>query len=337
MGYTKYALIRYRILDNCFRNNGRMYFIEDLIKECEIKLREIDPNTKGISKRTIQYDIIFMKSADGWNIDLESIPYGKRTYYRYRDSNFSINNMPLSEFEIEQLSSAMDILTQFRGMPQFEWVYELLPKLKQGIQSEGSKEVIMDFESNPFLKGSEYLGILFQAIYYKKVLKISYKPFEAEVAYDLILHPYFLKQYNSRWFLLGFNPEIEKSDWNLALDRIESIQETAIEYIKNDQIDWIEYFDDIIGVTKPVDSKLEDVVLHVIGKTAFYIKSKPLHGSQKDKWISQQILEIKLKLQINYEFQRLLFSYGDSIMVISPKSLKNNMIEGATMLLEAYK
>lgn len=318
MATNKNALIRYKVLDKCFRNLGKRYFIDDLIAECENVLLEIAPESNGISRRQIFQDIAFMESKEGWQIELAKMRDGKKVYYRYTDTSFSINNMPLSEVEINQLKATVDILSQFRGMPQFEWVNELVPKLKQGISSEEASATIMEFDSNQYLKGIEYLGSLHNAIFYKKVLSINYQPFENEFPYEVIIHPYFLKQYNNRWFLFGYNPEKEKYDWNLAIDRIVLINEINGKYIKNTTIDWQEYFEDIIGVTKPINAVLENVVLHFIGKTGNYMETKPLHGSQKSKWLDNNILEVNLQIIINYELERLILSYADSVKVIKP-------------------
>ena len=318
MATNKNAFIRYKVLDNCFRNPGRRYFIDDLIAECESVLLEIDPKSNGISRRQIFEDIAFMESKEGWSIELDKLRDGKKVYYRYADMSFSINNMPLNEVEINQLKAAVDILSQFKGMPQFEWVNELVPKLQQGIASDEVSATIMEFDSNQYLKGIEHLGPLHNAIYYKKVLTISYQPFENDSPFDVVIHPYFLKQYNNRWFLFGFNPAVKKYDWNLAIDRIISIKETKGSYQKNDKIDWQEYFEDIIGVTKPVGSELIKIILHYFGKTGKYIESKPMHVSQKSRWIDENTLEVNLELIINYEFERLILSYAESVKVLSP-------------------
>lgn len=321
MATTKYASIRYKVLDKCFRNSGKRYFIDDLIKECENELLEIDPNSNGISLRQIRDDIAFMRSPQGWNIELGDFKDGKKMYYRYTDTSFSIANMPLNEMEIIQLQSAFEILSQFKGMPQFTWIQDLLPKLKQRITIKKGTRIIMDFDNNEFLKGIENLGLLYNAIFYRKVLKVKYQPFEDEIPFDLVLHPYYLKQYNNRWFLFGFNPEEDRDDWNLAIDRIVSIKEIKSEQYKDNTIDWKYYFEDIIGVTKPLDATVERVVLRFTGKTAKYIETKPLHGSQNPKWLDEQTLEIKLDLMINYELERLILSYADSVSVITPTSL----------------
>jgi predicted DNA-binding transcriptional regulator YafY len=325
MATNKNALIRYKVLDNCFRNPGRRYFINDLVEECEQVLLDIDPESNGISRRQIFEDIAFMESKEGWGIELSKLRDGKKVYYRYANPSFSINNMPLNEVEINQLQSAADILSQFKGMPQFEWVNELIPKLKQGMASKEAATTILEFDNNQYLKGIENLGPLHNAIFYKKVLEISYQPFENDSPYNVIIHPYFLKQYNNRWFLFGYNPEKEKSDWNLAIDRIVNISEVKNKYQKNTSINWQEYFEDIIGVTKPEKAQIEDITLHFLGKTGKYMESKPLHGSQRSKWISDSILEVRLQLIINYELERLILSYADSVVVLSPNVFKETI------------
>jgi predicted DNA-binding transcriptional regulator YafY len=325
MAINKHALLRYKVLDKCFGNPGKRYFIEDLKSECEQLLKEIDPESKGISRRQILADIRFMESSDGWEIELIRHKEGKRVYFHYADSSFSINNMPLNELEINQLQDAIGALSQFEGMPQFEWVGALLPKLMQGKLTKRDMRTIMQFESNPFLKGIERLGELYNAINYKKVLSVQYQPYEIESPYALIIHPYLLKQYNSRWFLFGYNPERQKHNWNLAIDRIVSLREVAAPFHENKVIDWEEYFDDFIGVTQPEKAEIEKIVLRFSGKTARYIETKPLHGSQKVKWLDNETLEVTLQLMINYELERLILSYADSVIVLQPAHLSNSI------------
>lgn len=164
MATNKNALIRYKVLDACFRNPGKRYFIDDLIEECNRVLATIDPDSNGISRRQILDDIVFMESEEGWSVDLERQRDSRRVFYRYSDTSFSINNMPLNEMEIGQLKSAVDILSQFKGMPQFEWIHELVHKLQQGASLEEEKKTIIEFDSNQYLKGIENLGVLLSAI-----------------------------------------------------------------------------------------------------------------------------------------------------------------------------
>ncbi len=313
-------LIRYKILDQCFRNTGRKYFFQDLTNAINNVLCEIDPGYEGISRRQLFDDIAFMESPEGWSVDLEKLRENRKVYYRYADTSFSINNMPLNEVEINELKSAVDILSQFKGMPQFESLYEIIPKLKTGLVSENPKP-IMDFESNPYLKGIEFLGDFYNAIFYKKVLKVNYHPFDYIEPIELEFHPYYLKQYNNRWFVFGYNPFTDKYTWNLALDRIIRFEETKKSYQENTSIDWTEYFEDIIGVSKPEGVNTENVKLLFFGITGKYVESKPVHGSQKSKWLDKDTLEVNLEVIPNFELERLILSFGEGVKVTKPENL----------------
>ena len=96
MPTNKNAAIRYQALDKCFRDRRHRYFIEDLMDKCEEALYYYN-GVGGVSRRQIFEDIKFMESATGWSIPLERKYDGKRVYYRYEDSDFSINERPITD------------------------------------------------------------------------------------------------------------------------------------------------------------------------------------------------------------------------------------------------
>lgn len=327
MPVNRNALLRYKVLDNCFSNRGRQYTLDDLVTECSRVLIEAYPNSKGISRRQVQADIQFMESGEGWSIDLERIKSGRRMYLRYADPSFSINKSPLSAHDRSQLRDALNIISRFEGMPQFDWIREVLDKTGQHIQADQREsQPIISFDHNPFLSGFDYIRQLYQAIYNRQVLKITYQPYNVAEPMELIFHPYYLKQYNNRWFVLGLNTANNRPDWNLALDRIKHLEPTNEPYQPNHKIHWDDYFHDTIGVTKPDDRQPEDIVLLFEGITSHYILSKPLHGSQKAMWVGDA-LEVRLKVIPNYELEWILMSYADSVTVKKPEHLAARLKE----------
>ena len=334
MSLNKNAFIRYKALDECFRNTRRNFFIRDLINACNERLREFNFSERGISRRQVYEDIRFMESEAGWKVQLKKERINKEVAYSYFDPNFSISQMPISSIEAEQLRLVADILVQFQGVAHFEWVSELIPKFKEGALSNQTKLVAFDY--NPYLKGLNYLPQLYDAIQSCRVLHIDYHPFQQEKSTKFILHPYYLKEYNNRWFLFGNNPDVPKGDWNLAIDRIVAIEHINETFIKNSLIDWDEYFEDIIGVSKPLGAKVEKIKLHFFGRTGHYVVSKPLHGSQKAKWIDSQTLEVHLELILNHELEQLLLSFGEDVVVISPLQLTNNLEHRLRKAMENY-
>lgn len=69
-----------------------------------------------------------------------------------------------------------------------------------------------------------------------------------------------------------------------------------------------------------MNAEVENVVLHFFGKTGYYIETKPLHGSQKSKWLDEGLLEVNLKVMLNYELENMMHPFGDSVVVIKPVS-----------------
>jgi predicted DNA-binding transcriptional regulator YafY len=335
MSVNKNALIRYQVLDRCFRNPGRMYFWQDLLRECNKALQEASTHSEGIQRRQLFDDIQFMESEAGWSIPLERIRFERRVYYRYSDLSFSISNQPLNELEAEQIKSALQIFSRFSGTPQFEWVNEMIPMLESRFGLIARKSEVISFDSNLDLKGIHFLKPLFTAIINERVLLVKYKDFKSSEPYEITFHPYYLKQYNNRWFVFGLNNENQVPNWNLALDRIESISETSLTFSPS-KTDWEEYFYDLVGVTNPNDVDLQEIILRFSPDVAPYVLTKPIHPSQKPK-NEPTGLEVRIKVIPNFELERLVLSFGEQVQVMSPKSFKDrifNRIKSASSLYQ---
>lgn len=323
MSTNKHAIIRYQTLDKCFRNVGRNYAIDDLVEECNKSIYEYTGKEEGIKKRQLYDDIRFMESEQGWSIELKKIKDGRRVFYKYEKSNFSISNQPLNETEANQLREALLTLDRFKGLPQYNWINEINARLESSFNLKQKEVKIISFEQNEYLRGLEFISELYNAILYKKALIIAYKSFNSEEAKSIIISPYYLKQYNMRWFLFGKSYGFETIT-NLALDRIEKINQSSEEYIETD-IDFNEYFEDIIGVTIPNES-IEDIILKVDKTLLPYITTKPLHGSQKIKEFENNF-EVHLKLIPNYELETLILSFGEKIQILEPITLVEKVKE----------
>lgn len=334
MATNKNATIRYQALNRCFRNPGRQYYIDDLIDACNDSLLDIDPSSTGIKRRQVFDDIKFMRDSQGFDAPIESFKDGKKVFYRYSDLSFSINNQPLNEKEAGQLKEALLTLSRFKGIPQFEWVDEIKTRLEASFQLK-SREKVIEFEENQYLKGKEHIGILYDAIINKQVVQIQYHPFNREEPIQMILEPYFLKQYNSRWFLFGLNVEM-KIISNLALDRIIEIKDTNRHYTDSDTWDFEEFFEDVVGVTVKQNADPVKILLQISKSLWPYIESKPIHGSQKVKEKNNENVIIELTLQINYELTSVIFAFGEDIKVLAPEELKTSIKNKAEALLKNY-
>lgn len=335
MATNKHAVIRYQALDRCFSNFARRFYIEDLIEACNDAIYDFTGKEDGIERRQLFDDIKFMESEAGYSIVLDKVKDGKKKYYRYSDKNFSINKQPLSLTEAEQLKDTIMMLNRFKGLPQFDWMEEVLARFEDTFKLKANVDSVVSFEQNPYLRGIEHFTALFNAIINKQVLKIEYKAsFGEPQQYEI--HPYFLKQYNNRWFLFGISQlEGQNKLMNMAIDRIVGFEPMhQVEYIENKDIDFVEYFDDVIGVTVPNDKTIEKIRLKIDKARYSYIESKPIHPTQTVKEKNEEYAVIELKLIPNYEFETLLLGFADSVEILEPESLRETISSRARKIIE---
>jgi len=337
MATNKHATIRYQVLDRCFRNPGRKYFIEDLVNACNDALEEYTGNEDGVKRRQVLEDIKFMESSVGWNIPLERVRDGHKVYFRYEDRSFSINSQPLNPAEESQLKEALLTLSRFKGMPQFEWIDELMARLDSGLRlSKTENRKIIDFEQNPYLQGRDKISPLYQAILNQKVLILTYKSYRTQTDKTYVFHPYLLKQYNNRWFVFGHVEGLKEIE-NFALDRIQYISNSTKKYKPNTEIDFEEYFEDIVGVNLPLNEPIKKVIIQVTNQRLPWIHSKPLHGSQKEIEKGKTHTKIGLDVIPNHELDALLLSFGDDLIILEPKDLRDSMKQKISSLFEKYQ
>lgn len=334
MATNKNAVLRYNTLDKCFSNFGRKYYFQDLLDKVNEVLEEFDPGSAGIKTRQLRDDIRFMKSEAGYSAPINAYKEGKKAYYRYEDRDYSINNSPLNSTEAEQLRNAISILQRFEGAPQFEWINEIGPMLTNQFGLSNSEKKVISYDSNIDYSGYDKIQPLFNAIVNKRVLKIHYKSFK-DIEYELIFHPYYLKQFNNRWFVFGLHSEFNNPCWNLPLDRIVTLEEINSAYIDTD-IDWEDHFYDIIGVTKPKDNIVEEVELIFSEEQAKYIATKPMHPSQRSTYLDSGELQVKISVIPNYELEMMLLSFGEKVVVRSPEYLKRQIMNRVGKVLENY-
>ncbi len=334
MAQNKHAIVRYRAIDKCLSAKHGRYNWEDLQRACEEALYRDFSEHIPVSRHTIFDDINYMESNAGFNANILRIREGRKVYYTYEDPDFSIDKMPLTYDELEQLKETVLLLNRFKGLPHFEWMEELLSKLEDKFHLNGTEESVIGFEQNLDLKGVENIAPLFEAIVRKQVLNIRYKSFKKNKPITCEIHPYYLKQYNNRWFLFGWNTEFGAIT-NFALDRIEAVSPMLGEYKpKPENLDFEEYFDDIVGVTIPQDKQIEHIVMRVAPDRYPYIKNKPLHPSQHNY---DKEYRITIDVIPNNELIALLLSFGSQLEVLEPQSVRDMMRDHVKTLNKFYK
>ena len=320
MPITKSALIRYQVIDRCLRDVNKQWTLNEIIDEVNEYLVSELGYKKGISKRTIEYDLNFMQSPEGFSAPIEKEKAGENWYWYYTDRKFSITKSPLDRSDAEKLNEALLILKQFENFPQFDEIQEIILKLEsKAITSNKKHKSVIQFQTNSLASGNRHLKELYKIVLHKKVLELIYQPF-GKPDIKVVVSPYLLKEYNDRWYLIGKNHQ-NNFIQNFPLDRIKSFEERLMEFKEDSSFDAEDFFKDIIGVSVTQNANPEKIILSFTAEQGNYIRTKPLHSSQRIIKDNKKELQIELTLIPNYELKKLIWSFGDSVKVIKPKNL----------------
>ncbi|MCI1647508.1 MAG: WYL domain-containing protein [Bacteroides sp.] len=327
MSKNSNASLRYRILDRCFSDNHHKYTIEELLNIVNDNLNDKEGCTINI--RQLRKDIQNMRDRVMYDAPITAYPLeGRKCYYRYSDPDFSIFNNELSLEEIENLHATIEMLGKYRGIPANAWIEEVISNLEYRFGIKANSENLILFEQNEQLKGLEFLSDVINATINHQPLNVDYCTFKGNEI-KILIHPYYVKQYNGRWFLFGLDDGYERIA-NIALDRIQHINNANVAFKKNDSVNFDTYFDDIIGVTIPKeDVKKEAIILRFSPKRFPYVVSKPIHQSQNT--VKDKDNEIEIKVKPNLELYQQIFSFIPDVEVVSPQwfreEIKNKIEE----------
>jgi predicted DNA-binding transcriptional regulator YafY len=335
MPVNRNALIRYRTIDNCLKNRYRRWTLEDLVEACSDTLYEYEGIDKGVSKRTVQMDIQMMRSDKlGYNAP---IIVAEKKYYSYEDPEYSITNIPLTDQDLDKLSEVVEILRQFKGFSHFQELSGMVQRLENKIYAaKTNQEPVIDFEKNDNLKGLEYIETLYQAIIKKCAVELCYQSFKARSASTFHFHPYYLKEYRNRWFVIGIRKK-NTPILTLALDRIISIENCEVRYVSKDSFSLPAFLHNVIGVSVNPNGPVEKVLLQADHETAPYIITKPLHHSQEIVESARNGVVISLNVQINFELEREILGFGDRVKVLAPERLKRRIKSIFEQALNQYQ
>lgn len=327
MPVNKNAYLRYQILDQCFSNKHRKFSFDELVDFVSDKLGY------NISPRQIRDDIANLRIGP-YYAPIEATRYdGKKCYYHYRDYDFSIFKNELTTEEVNNLRSTIDMLSRYRGIPANAWLEEVISNLEYRFGVKTNSENLISFEQNNMLKGLEHLSGLIDATINHQTIELSYKSYGKDKR-QITVYPYYVKQYNGRWFLFGMNATKNRIE-SYALDRIEEYDSSDKPFVKNESVDFSTFFDDVIGVSVPYNKDVvtEEVVLRFSEKRFPYVVSKPIHHTQK---VKEEPYTISIKVKPNRELSQQIFSFIPDVEVVSPEWLRNEIRDKMQENLKKY-
>lgn len=185
------------------------------------------------------------------------------------------------------------------------------------------------------LKGIEFIPDILHAIQHHLQIDIVYQKFYSTKEKKYTMQPYALKEFLGRWYVVGVykgKSEILK----FGVDRIISLTTTETKFKPNKNIDLEVHFSKMIGIIAN-DEEREKVILSFTPFQANYIRTLPLHWSQKEILTNENEVQFEYFIISNYELLQKILSYGNTVKVIQPKTLKKEHKDILKATLESYK
>jgi predicted DNA-binding transcriptional regulator YafY len=339
MPANKYALLRYRIIDRCLTNKGKSYpSREDLRQACEDAL--FGSGGEAISMSTIDKDIWAMKN-EGELGYYAPIKFSKQHGgYFYETEGYSISELSLGDEDLEAIRFATATLDQFRHVPILRQYESAIEKIINRVNispnpDDASLSRYIQFEVSTVSQGNEHLGPLLEYIRAKKSIRIAYRKFSDDKVKEYDLHPYLLKEYHNRWYVVAFDVN-GHGIRTFGLERIEKLETAEKKFTVDKNFNADHFFKYSIGITE-ISDKPQEVILSFDPVPGKFLLTQPIHVSQTLLEQNKNEIHIGLNVLITQELITFILGYGAGVRVLKPTKLCRQIEEIAKAIAEKYK
>ncbi|NND93717.1 MAG: WYL domain-containing protein [Flavobacteriales bacterium] len=329
MPANKYALIRYRVIDECLTNKYRPFPTkEELRRACEDAL--YGSQNQRVSISTIEKDLFAMRNdvALGYEAPIE-FHKSEKGYY-YSEEGYTIKKVPLGEEDIEALRFASQTLYQFRDIPAFQSFRQLISKIREHVslsQDEFDSGYLdhMLFDESHKSIGDRNIPDILKSIREHSVLSFKYSfhnPSKPQKEY--FLEPLLLKQFRLGWYVIGKDRREDRIK-TFGLDRMSDL-EIQEEYFAPPAFNAKEYFKDTFGISHH-NKDIQKVELAVSSSIANYLLSAPWHPSMTRIGFDGKDHIISLDLVVNMDLVNEIMTWLPDVKVLAPKELREEVIK----------
>ena len=204
--------------------------------------------------------------------------------------------------------------------------------LQKNIIENSLVSQFISFENESLHKGVMFIEDGLTAIIENRKLKITYQSFHEIKTTEYIASPLFLKEFHRRWYLIA-EINIDKQLKIFALDRIHDLEILKINFTsEKNQYD---LFKNTIGINH--SDEVHKIKLWFNAWQANYVKTLPLHSSQKIISEDENGTIISLDVNVNFELEQLIKSYGSAVKVLKPNFLKLKVIQDLKNTISSYE
>ncbi|MDE6459382.1 MAG: WYL domain-containing protein [Paramuribaculum sp.] len=183
--------------------------------------------------------------------------------------------------------------------------------------------------------GRDHLTTFLEAMKENRVVNITYRPFGKSHGYTFPIEPYCLKLFDNRWYVLGHNNRDEIRVY--GLDRLDSVEPTETLFKLPKGFDAENYFSTAFGIVVGTGEKPEKIIIRANEDHKHYLKSLPLHHSQRLLEDCGGYADFELFLSPTYDFIMKLLHVGAMVEVIEPVHLRKTMKGWISEMYELYK
>ncbi|MCX6198779.1 MAG: WYL domain-containing protein [Bacteroidetes bacterium] len=287
------------------------------------------------SLRTLNFDLKYLANC-GAEIQKEKRKAKNRTgrviteyYYRYANSKWTFRKQLLDSDAVQSIKVAATILKQIPGLKLHHDLLEFCESVENQSLHSSSDRTYIQFDTRPYYDGNKHLIQILDACKLGSVISFDYQSFKADKAKRVVLHPYLLKEYNNRWFVIGMTEEAHiKETYEISqygLERIKGkIKNEGLEHYYHPDFNPDEYFAHVIGVSAKPGATVENVVLRFAIDRAHYVETNRLHSTQHaiEGKATKTHKTFSYELIPNQELESLILSFGEDIEVLKPEKLR---------------
>lgn len=334
MPHIKNALFRYRIIDKHIKSTTRPFpSKEELRLACEEALFGSDTG-EHICASTIEKDLFAMR------MEMDApIKYSKRHGgYYYTDPDFSVDDVPLKEEDLDAIRFAASTLLQFKDVQMFKDFGSAIDKIVDRVALTNSENPVelnqfVQFETAASVGGGEYLPPLLEGIQKSVAVLFDYENFNSKTKKRRKVLPLLLKEYRNRWYLISWDV-VKSRITTYALDRISELELSTEKITKPNNFDPQAFFKYSIGISTSEQAPLL-IRFRANDVASKYLETQPIHTSQKcldeGEWST-----FELHVYYSEELVRQFLSFGPEIVIDSPLELKEEIKKRALSLLKLY-
>lgn len=182
----------------------------------------------------------------------------------------------------------------------------------------------------------DFLAFIINAMKDNTVVVLAYKNFITEKELSFPICPYCLKMFQKRWYTLALSVHENKLRI-YALDRIVNAQLTEQHFNLPKDFDAKEYFSSYFGIVLDETVKEQRIILRAYKPHQNYLRTLPLHPSQKEIYTCDTYADYELSLRPTYDFAMELLHAGALVEVLEPESLRKQMYSWVKDLWNMYK